>query len=310
MSGAASDATPSARARRWLLFFQVSISVVVAALGLSLAILPGLNGIVAGGAIPMVVGYAVVVGLPAACFACGRWGSNWIVALATGAAVGTFPAGLFGLRSIGPLGLLAMAAIGAATGLAALVLLRLQELPTALLRGRYVVLTGLLGSIALVGLASAGTLGALKLIAGPKDETCHNLGRYGGKSFKVDVVAELPLSQAEWPKVRAALAAAAGKQGWSIRDYTNADSLGLTLCQEPGTRVSIQQWAWTTPPEPALKILVVAPQGGGAWRAPTLRLLDSLDGASPSSLKIEPTRPTVSQSPPSSATAQKANVVP
>ncbi len=286
----------------WLGVVQLAVSIVVVALALSLVILPSINGIVAPAVVPMVVGYAIVFGLPSALFAGLMWGARWRVALLTGAALGAFPAGLAALAGAGPLGFLFMSTIGAATGIAAFALARLQALPTILYRGRHRVFAGLFGTILVIVFAIAGTAVALRMIAGPKDLSCHNLGRHGGRSFSVAMIATLPTSEDQWPKVRATLAEVAAKQGWSLRDYTRDRSLGVVICQEPGTQISIQQWTWTDQPEPALKISVVAPQGGEAWRASTLRLLGSLDDSLPGHLKLEEHYPSVARAPPSAAT--------
>lgn len=277
-----------------LILFRYAVSVASVVLCVALWVLPGISPIVAPAMLPAALIFAVAVVLPVAIgLRLNDRRSAW-AASAAGGLLGIVP-GLMGVGA-GALSVPFMMVVGAAGGLAAWGLAKLQAWPVSRVAPRYAALTSFAVTLAVSALAAAGTVQALALIAGPKDLSCHNIARNGGRSFPVALVAKLRMEPKDWPRLHAVLTEAAATDGWSMRDYRRPKSYGAGLCQEAGTNVTFQQWIWNDPPDTSITIRVTAPQGGAGWKPPTDKLLARLAAEWPGALTIEPT-PHVPQPP-------------
>lgn len=227
---------------------------------------PGLAPWTAAGLIPAAVGYALIVTLPAALI---FRELGW---------VGPMRAVMAGLITVGaPIVLLALLtgslgeaivylALSGVGGLAAWLLARLQAVTDLWTRGRLHILGGTAFSLTVLAVTLSLAAWGSSAVYGPKDLSCHNLGRYEARSFPVRQAVTIRFGEQDWPRFRMVMSEIATRDGWSLRDDTRDDSLGMSLCQEIGTRLTVQQWVWSDPPWPAAALHVVAPQGGEAWR--------------------------------------------
>lgn len=235
--------------------------------------------------------HALVFALPTALFLRVRGWRTFGPALIAGTVLGLVPVGLFGILRAGPVFAFEMAAMGAGCGVLAWAILRIQTTATGLLPSALRPAGGIVVSLAMIGLTVLATGLAYRLMYGPKDMSCHSLGRYGKSSFEVALTARLKMTQADWPRLRQVLAAGAAANGWSLRDYDRPNSLGGSLCQEVGTKITYRQWTWSEKPETEVTIGVVTPQGGEAWRPAVDQLFARLSAEWPGALAIEPPKP-------------------
>ena len=290
------DSAPSDPVRDppwWLVLLRYTISVQVGVLAVALPMLPSINGIVAGAVLPLAICYGIFVALPAALVLRAKGWRNVWAAIGAGAALGLLPLGLVALFSSSPAAMVLYVAQGACAGLAAWIALKLQQWPARLLPRRHAILAGTIVACATAMLASAGTGQGLRLIHGPEDLTCHNIFRNGGRSFPVVRTVHIRMGPEQWPHFQSALSRIATEQQWSLADHSRSGTLGLSMCQDAGTHLSIQQWTWTDPPQDNVTIRVTAPQGGADWQRPTDELLNTLATVWPGAITVERPSPDV-----------------
>lgn len=276
----------------WLMLLQYAVSVGVVGAAGGLALLPGVDGIVAAAVVPFAVIYALVVAFPAALVFRARGWRGPLRASLAGGLIGIFPPSILALV----LGDLASAAqyagMGFLGGLAAWTLVELQKAPARFFGPRWGMVLGLVVTSTLVVLAGWGASKTFRHMSGADDPSCHNLSRYAARSHPVVLTAKLKMNPQDWPRLHATLKAAGAADGWSVRNYDHRpESFGASLCQEVGTLLSLSQWTWTDPPHTEVSIRVVAPQGGDRWRPAVDRLLNRLEAEWPGALKIEPPTP-------------------
>lgn len=136
---------------------------------------------------------------------------------------------------------------------------------------------------------SALAVGAIALSAVPRDLSCHNVFRNGGRSVESRLNADLDVGPADWSEVRQAVRAFAGERGWSYREVRGGDpatylAMDLSICVEPGTVIAVSQHYIpherddsAMPRELSrMHVSVMQPQGGDSWREPSAAFLDRL----------------------------------
>lgn len=256
---------------RWLTALRYGVASVVGVLFVALPVLPGLDPFASAVWLPGAMIYALVVGWPTAMVlhATGRRGIA--AALVAGVVAAVFPLGLVALMQ--PLILPVLAVMGAIAAAIAWLIYRLQTLPDRWLGRTQAALVGLVSLAALTAGAFAATSLTVKAIAGPTDTTCHNAMRDGRRSIGPVASASLDIPDAEWPRLRALLAEQARVGSWSIRDYSHSSEdvrrVALSLCREPGTKVSVDKLVFPAHALPAdlddINIAAYQPQGGDGW---------------------------------------------
>ena len=280
------------------ILLRYAVSVAAADWLFSLAILPGLAPWNAAVAPIFALAHALLIALPTAFLLRNMGWRSFVNAVSAGAVLGMVPLGALTLLTANPMGLLLFAFVGGCVGALAWLVLRLQTTVARLLPAHMRPVGGIGVSLAMIGLTVLSTGLIVRQINGPKDLSCHNTTRNGQSSVPILIVAELDLEPAEWPRLRALLAAEAAAQGWSSRAYDGPKRLSGSLCQEPGTQISYRQSLWGDPPDKHLTILVAAPQGGGAWRPAVDGLFAKLSAEWPGALHIKASTPPSKPSPP------------
>jgi len=285
----------------WLTTLRYAVALVAVAQAVALPMAPGLAPWSAAFLVPGAVAYALLIGLPVALVLHARGWSGPVRAMIGGLLAGGAPAAIASLLVGDPQGVVLWFGLGLAAGLGAWLLVRLQSLPDRLLGGRLIGALGLASSLLALVATTSISAWAAAVIDGPKDMTCHNLSRYDASSFPVLQSATIRLSERDWPRFRAAVSEAARRGGWSVRDYSRREVLGMSMCLEVGTHLSIQQWTWSDPPWPAARIDVVVPQGGDAWRPAVDGVLARLEEEWPGAVDraASPGFPYVAPKPPS-----------
>jgi hypothetical protein len=135
-----------------LVIFRDFVVICATAIGFGHLLAQGLNSIIAGAAVPMALGYAVIVAFPAAIVARAVDHHGMLKAMAWGAGVSAPPT-LLALAS-GPAGLLFLG-VGAFGGAVVWALARLLSLPAQLAPSRIKVFVGYAATVLVGGLALA-----------------------------------------------------------------------------------------------------------------------------------------------------------
>lgn len=140
----------------------------------------------------------------------------------------------------------------------------------------------------------AAVAAVVALLAGSAHETdlsCHNPVRDGRRSIGPEVVADLSITQTDWPELAEMFESHARSIGWSFRNSTTVDPipiLDLSLCSEPGTVIWAMQQIWVNAPAhmqgQPVPIILYQPQGGGGWEGTIQPLLEAIERRWPDQL--------------------------
>ncbi|MEW5687104.1 MAG: hypothetical protein AB1942_19460 [Pseudomonadota bacterium] len=236
-------------------------------------ILPGLDPFASAVWLPAAVAAALLVAWPAAVIAHAIGLRGIVAAVAAGALLGVVPFGLLALAS--PLMIVLMVVMGAVGASITWGLQRILAWPDRWLSAATAQVVGTLTLILTAAATFEATHLAVRLMAGPRDESCHNTMRDGRKSIGPVANASLDIPEDEWPRLRSMLAAEARGGGWAIRDYSHATEhssrVAVSLCREPGTVLMVDELKFRDRPSPipGVSVIVFQPQGGDEWTALT-----------------------------------------
>lgn len=138
-----------------------------------------------------------------------------------------------------------------------------------------------------LGVTAIGTIAAALTIPEiTADRSCHNSLRDGRKSIGAAASFRVRVQSGEWKHVEAAASRFGQEHGWSQRsDVRPADSLpwfSMSLCTEPGTRISIDalaQWRHVS-------VAAYQPQGDTSWREPMAALVQAMRVSWPDAIEF------------------------